>query len=158
MDLEEAPPETAASRGRAGWRRRSNLGGEIVIQVDVWLYGPLAKYAGDANRGSHGHVVLELPEGTRMRDLLDRLGIPPAEKGLTFVNGALTDTPGMEADTERELADGDRVGLCHRLSMWPFQYRFGAAVGEELKSAMQQRPDGGVYHTAKAAKTEDSDA
>ena len=93
-----------------------------------------------------------------MRDLLDTLGIPPAEKGLTFVNGALTDTPGMGADTERELADGDRVGLCHQLSMWPFQYRFGAAVGDELKSAMQQRPDGGVYHTATAAKTEDSEA
>lgn len=36
--------------------------------------------------------------------------------------------PGLAADLDLELADGDRVGIFHTKSMWPVQYRFGAAV------------------------------
>jgi hypothetical protein len=125
-----------------------------MIQLDVWLYGPLAKYAGDRSQGSHGHLAIELPEGSTMRDLLTLIGLPPAEKAMTFVNGSLTDTPGLLADLDRVLVDGDRVAFFHRKSMWPFQYRFGAATGAELKDAMRSREDGGISHsTARPAAT-----
>lgn len=118
-----------------------------MIQLDVWLYGPLAKYAGAQSKGSHGHLTVELPEGSTMGDLLALIGLPPTEKAMTFVNGSLTDTPGMLADIGRVLVDGDRVAFFHRKSMWPFQYRFGAATGAELKDAMRNREDGGISHS-----------
>jgi hypothetical protein len=121
-----------------------------MITLDVWLYGPLSKYAGSASQGSHANLTLQLGDSTTMRDLLSHLGIPLDEKGLTFVNGNLTDTPGLGADLERPLRDGDRVAIFHRLSMWPFQYRFGAAVGSELKEALEKREDGGIFHTTRS--------
>ncbi len=120
-----------------------------VISLDVWLYGPIAKYAGDHNRGSHAHLSVRLPAGSTMRDLLAKLGIPLAEKGITFVNGELTDTPGLAADLDRTLQDGDRIGLFHELSMWPMHYRLGAPTGLQLKEVMRKRADGGLYHSSK---------
>jgi hypothetical protein len=119
-----------------------------MIELDVWLYGPMAKYAAEQSRGSHAHLTLPLAEGSTMRVLLSRLGIPSDAKGITFVNGDLTDTPGLGADLDRELKDGDRVAFFHELSMWPFQYRFGAAMGAELKEAMVKREDKGIYHSS----------
>ncbi len=128
--------------------RRAAFVEEHVIKLDVWLYGPMARYAGDKSRRTHANVQVEMPDGSRMRDLLDRLGIPLAEKSMTFINGDLTDTPGLGADLDRVLQDGDRVAFMHELSMWPFQYRFGAAIGPELKAAMLKRPDGGIFHSS----------
>jgi len=113
------------------------------MHLEVWLYGPLARYGGEANQGSYAQLRLEMPEGVRMRDLLARLGIPLAEKGITFVNGQLTDMPGLAADLDLELADGDRVGIFHTKSMWPFQYRFGAGVNPVLEEKLKER---GVLH------------
>lgn len=110
-----------------------------MIKLEVWLYGPLAQYAPEKNASSHAQLQLELPEGTKMRDLLERLGIPLEKKGITFINAQLTDMPGLGADLERELQDGDRIGLFHERSMWPFQYRFGASASPELNEAMTQR-------------------
>ena len=117
-----------------------------MIRIEVWLYGPLAQYAGDKSEGSYAQLHLELSEGARMRDLLEQLGIPLEKKGITFVNAQLTDLPGMAADLELELRDGDRVGFFHERSMWPFQYRFGASTRSELMEATQQR---GLLHHAK---------
>lgn len=80
-----------------------------------------------------------------MRDLLERLDMPLAEKGITFVNGELTDMPGLAADLELELQDGDRIGFFHQRSMWPFQYRFGASTSPELMEVMQER--GFLHHS-----------
>lgn len=123
-----------------------------MIRLDVWLYGPLARFGGAQSKGSHAQVAVELTEGSTMRDLLLKLGMPHSEKGITFVNGNLTDTPGLLADLDRVLADGDRVAFFHGLSMWPFQYRFGAAIGSELKDAMRDRDDGGLYHTSTGSR------
>jgi len=128
-----------------------------LINLDVWLYGPLARYGGKESRGHYAHLQVPLPAGSRMRDLLAWLGLPLAEKGLTFINGDLTDTPGMGADLDHELCDGDRVGISHRLSMWPFQYRFGAAVGPELREKLQARPDGGIAHSPTVAEHQDAE-
>jgi putative ubiquitin-RnfH superfamily antitoxin RatB of RatAB toxin-antitoxin module len=110
-----------------------------MIKLEVWLYGPMAKYVHGENAGSYAQLQLELAEGTTMRDLIEQLGIPPEKKGITFINAQLTDMPGLGADLERELQDGDRIGFFHERSMWPFQYRFGASTSPELGKAMQRQ-------------------
>ncbi len=118
----------------------------MMIKIEVWLYGPLSRYGGPADQGSHAELHLELPAGTRMQELLAQLGLPLAEKGITFINRQLSDMPGLGADLERELLDGDRVAIFHEKSMWPFQYRHDAAASPELREAMR-RKDGGLHHS-----------
>lgn len=125
---------------------QGSVAGAYMIKLEIWLYGSLARYGGDLSRGSYAQLHLEVPEGTTMRGLLARLGMPVEEKGITFINGQLTDMPGVAADLERELKDGDRIGLFPPRSMWPFQYRFGATMGSELREALQSRPDGAIHH------------
>ena len=116
-----------------------------MIKVEVWMYGPLAKYAPDNSQPGYAQLNLEMPEGARMRDLVERIGLPLEEKGITIVNGQLTDMPGLAADLELELQESDRVAFFHERSMWPFQYRFGADTSPELLAAMQKR--GFLRHT-----------
>ena len=117
-----------------------------TIHVEVWLYGPLARYAGEQSQGSYAELQLELPVGTTMQDLLNQLGLPQEEKGITFVNGNLAALPGADSDQTLELRDGDRVGISHRRSMWPFQYRFGAQLTSELQDRFRDKRDRGVHH------------
>jgi sulfur carrier protein ThiS len=114
--------------------------------IEVWLYGPLARYAGEQSQGSHAQLQVELPVSSTMQDLLDHLGLPSDEKGITFVNGNLATLPGLDADRKIPLHDGDRVGISHNRSMWPMQYRFGANMTEEIKETFRQRKDRGVHH------------
>jgi hypothetical protein len=81
-----------------------------------------------------------------MQDLLDHLALPSEEKGITFINGKLAALPGVDADRGVELHDGDRVGISHRRSMWPFQYRFGANLEGNLQETFRQREDRGIHH------------
>jgi hypothetical protein len=117
-----------------------------VIHVEVWLYGPIARYAGEQSQGSYAQLDLELPAGSTMRDLIDRLGLPLEEKGITFVNGRLAALPGLDTDHNMVLNDGDRVGISHRRSIWPFQYRFGAQLTPELQESFRQKEDRGIHH------------
>ncbi|MBN1314146.1 MAG: MoaD/ThiS family protein [Anaerolineales bacterium] len=117
-----------------------------MISIDLWLYGPLAKYGGSANRGSHANLTLEFPDNSTMQQLMDRLDLPADEKGITFINRQLSDMPGLAADRNHELHDGDRVAIFHTKSMWPFQYRHDVAASPELKEAMRLR-DGGLHHS-----------
>ena len=119
------------------------------IRVEVWLYGPVAQYAGDGHRGSYAQLHLDLAPGSTVGDLVEQLGIPPEIKGITFVNGKLAALPGIEADLDVVLHDGDRVGISHRNSMWPHQYRFGAATTTELDEELRQRKDHGIRHEYK---------
>ena len=117
-----------------------------TINLEVWLYGPIARYAGDQSEGSHAELHLELPDGSTMRDLLDHLGLPLEEKGITFVNGKLAALPGLDSDHHLAFKDGDRVGISHRRSMWPFQYRFGANLTDQLQETFREQPDRGIHH------------
>ena len=117
-----------------------------TIHIEIWLYGPLARYAGEQSRGSYAELYLEFPEGSTMQDLLNQLGLPAEEKGITFVNGSLAALPGLDRDRDLVLHDGDRVGISHRKSMWPMQYRFGAQLTPQLQEAFHQRKDRGVHH------------
>jgi hypothetical protein len=117
-----------------------------TIQLEVWLYGPLARYAGEESQGSYAQLNLELPKGSTVGDLVRQLKIPAQERGITFVNGNLAALTGLEADLDLMLHDGDRVGISHRKSMWPFQYRFGAHLTPQLKNTFRQSEDRGIRH------------
>ena len=111
-----------------------------TIILDVWLYGPLARYGGEAeHHKSYANPRVELPVGSRLRDLLLHLDLPTVERGITFVNGNLSAMPGLQPDLDLLLQDGDRVAFFHLRSMWPFQYRDGAALAPELARAMSRR-------------------
>ena len=123
--------------------------GESPMKVEVWLYGPLARYAGET---IYAHLELDMPAGSTIQDLLEKLGIPSEERGITFVNGQLTAMPGIYPDLGLELNEGDRVGIFHQKSMWPFQYRFGAPIHKKLQEAMKTREGGALHHSYRPLK------
>ena len=114
-----------------------------TITVDVWLYGPLSRYGGDAARKTHANLKLTLPAASKIRDVLDVLALPTEERGITFINGDLSAMPGLQPDLDQELEDGDRVAFFHLKSMWPAQYRHGAGLAPGLESAMAEK---GLFH------------
>ena len=118
----------------------------VVATIEVWLYGPIAHYAGEASQGSYAHLYVGITEGSTVGDLIRQLEIPAERRGITFVNGSLAALPGLEADLDLVLHDGDRVGVSHRKSMWPMQYRFGAQLTPQLQETFRQRQDQGVHH------------
>ena len=117
---------------------------EETITVEVWLYGPLARYGGDAARKSHANLHLELPAGSRIQDLLNRLELPTEERGITFINGDLSAMPDLQPDLDQRLEDGDRVAFFHLKSMWPAQYRDGAALAPGLARTMDENKE--LFH------------
>jgi hypothetical protein len=119
------------------------------IHVDVWLYGELARYSGEDDRGSFANPKVSLPQGSAIRDLLACLQMPSGERGITFINGTLSAMPGMQPDLDHPLQDGDRVAFFHLRSMWPFQYRFGIPIAKEMSEAMQASKDQGLHHAYK---------
>jgi len=135
-------------------RRAEELLSE-TITIEIWLYGPIRSYADEVSDdvvldrtvgSAHAELHVELPNGSTVQDLLDHLNLPSEEKGITFINGKLAAMPGVDADRRVELHDGDRVGISHRRSMWPFQYRFGASLEDELEETFRQRRDRGIHH------------
>jgi len=117
------------------------------MTVDAWLYGTLARYGSNEEHVSFAHRQVVLPEGSTLADLLTRLGMPTEKRGITFINGQLSAMPGLQPDLGHLLHQGDRIGLFDPKSMWPFQYRHGAAVTEEMKQAMDEEKDHGLHHT-----------
>jgi hypothetical protein len=82
-----------------------------------------------------------------MADLLAHLRMPTEERGITFINGRLSAMPGLQPDLGHILRDGDRVGIFDLKSMWPFQYRHGGALTDEMERAMASEKDHGLHHT-----------
>lgn len=119
------------------------------IAVDVWLYGNLARYGNDAEQGSFANLKIRLPEKTTMADLLAHLRMPTEERGITFINGRLSAMPGLQPDLGHTLHDGDRLAFFDLRSMWPFQYRHGAMLTDEMARAMDDEKDHGLHHTYK---------
>ena len=114
--------------------------------IDVWLYGTLACHGGGAESGGFANLQVHLPEGSTMTDLLARLEMPTHKRGITFINGQLSAMPGLQPDLGHLLCDGDRVALFDLKSMWPFQYRHGAALTDEMAHAMGSEKDHGLHH------------
>ena len=118
------------------------------IQIDTWLYGKdLANYGREASQGSFANLKINLPEGSTMQDLLAYLKLPTENRGITFINGDLSAMVGMQPDLGHPLKDGDRVALFHLNTMWPFQYRLGAAMINEMQDALLNSKDQGLHHT-----------
>jgi hypothetical protein len=97
------------------------------MQVEVWLYGPLALY-GDPQATIACCRKVSLNEGATLQDLLVHLALPSSERGITFINGQLSAMPGIQPDLDYPLWENDRVAIFHLKSMWPFQYRQDAAT------------------------------
>ncbi len=123
-----------------------------MIRLEVWLYGPVAAYAGDKGQRAAASMQLEMPDGSTLGSLLDQLGIPTEEKGMVFVNGQLTDMPGLDVGRSHVLKNGDRIGLFHRKTMWPFQYRHGASISPELAAALDKLEGGALHHSPASVK------
>lgn len=113
-----------------------------TVTLEVWLYGPLAKYSGEDTVAAQ--CAPTLPEGSTVRDLLAHFKLPTEERGMSFINGNLSALPGVQPDLDRVLCDGDRVAFFHLKSMWPFQYRHGVAMEAGLSTALEQRQDFGL--------------
>jgi sulfur carrier protein ThiS len=117
------------------------------ITIDTWLYGDLAAYASQGEHSSYANLQITIPAGSTVRDLLSKLNLPTEERGITFINGDLSALPGVQPDLEHILVNGDRVAFFHLRSMWPYQYRHGAAMIGELSTALESRPGQGLQHT-----------
>jgi hypothetical protein len=117
------------------------------ITIDVWLYGLLRFYGGDAAEAAHANLKVQLPAGSTMSDLLARIGVPTEKRGITFISGNLSAMPGLQPDLDHVLQDGDRLGLFDPTSMWPFQYRHGAAMIPEMARAINEAEDLGLHHS-----------
>jgi len=124
-------------------------GGSGDISLDVWLYGDLARYGDPAAKLGFAHVTITLPAGSAIRHLLAALSMPTEERGITFISGNLSAMPGIQPDLDHILQDNDRVAFFHLNSMWPFQYRHGAAMVDEMRRALDEREDGGMNHAYK---------
>lgn len=117
------------------------------VVVDVWLYGTLACYGGEGDQGSFANIRVRLPDGSTIADLLARIRMRTEERGITFINGRLSAMPGLQPDLGHILHDGDRVGLFDPKSMWPFQYRHGVAMTDEMARTMVADKGHGLRHT-----------
>jgi sulfur carrier protein ThiS len=86
------------------------------MRVEVHLHAELARFAPD----QRGPLLLDLPAGTRVADLLERLALDTKRRIIVGVNG---DAAGLE----RELVDGARIDLLtpiaggapERSHIWP---------------------------------------
>jgi sulfur carrier protein ThiS len=117
------------------------------IKVDTWLYGILGKYGGDENERIFANVKVPLQENSTISDLLAYLKMPTEERGITFINGDLSAMVGMQPDLNHVLKDNDRVAFFHLVAMWPFQYRLGISMADELTDAMLASKDMGIHHS-----------
>jgi molybdopterin converting factor small subunit len=67
------------------------------MEIQVRLFASLRKYTNENSK-------LELEEGARVGDFLERIGIPPSDVAIILVNG-------RHATEDRPLQDGETVSL-----------------------------------------------
>jgi hypothetical protein len=115
------------------------------ITLELHLYGALSNYGNSETPGCSSMMVT-LPEKSTIRGLLTKLNIPSEERGITFINGDLSALPGLQPDLDHELNDKDRVAFFDLKSMWPFQYRHGAEMIEELTKELCEDEGKGLHH------------
>lgn len=116
------------------------------MKIDVWLYGELSAYGSEKAQKGFASVDLNLPVGATVADLLKTLKMPSEERGITFINGNLSALPGLQPDLDQELNENDRVSFFDQRSMWPFQYRHGAAMASGLTNVLNTDPESVMHH------------
>jgi len=113
-----------------------------TITIDVAIYGPLARAVG----GKHiATKEIALSAGATLGHLREQLGIKEEDTGYIFINSILCDVPGLTASRNLPLTDGDHIGFFSKVHMWPYQYRDGARMTQELKDALKER--GAMHHS-----------
>ena len=117
------------------------------IAVNVYLYGDLAHYGDEASPYGFASLRVCLKEKGVIRDLLTHLRIPTEKRGITFINGNLSAMPGLQPDLGHVLNNNDRVAFFDLKSMWPFQYRHGAMMIDEMAQALSAEKNKGLQHT-----------
>jgi hypothetical protein len=117
------------------------------ITVDLYLYGDLARYGGKDTAYGFASLHVSLQEGSVIRDLLAHMGLPTEKRGITFINAKLSAMPGLQPDLDYVLKNNDRIAFFDLKSMWPFQYRHGASMIEELAQALSDDKNKGLHHT-----------
>ncbi len=119
------------------------------MKIEVWLYGELSQFAEGKAKKGFASLSLEVREGTTIESLLQTLEMPTEKRGITFVNGNLSALPDLQPDLDQVLLDGDRISFFDLRSMWPFQYRHGAAMSEGLKGILETDPELIMHHQQK---------
>lgn len=74
---------------------------EIDLKVELNLYASLTKYL--PKKSSGNSCVVEVEEGTRVKELIAQMSIPQEAPKFIFLNG-------VHAQGDEVLKDGDRVG------------------------------------------------
>jgi len=119
------------------------------MNIDVWLYGVLSLYASEKAEKGFASIQCVLQDKATVGDLLKMLKMPSKERGITFINGNLSALPGLQPDLDQELKDGDRISFFDHRSMWPFQYRHGAAMASGLNQLLNTDPEVIMHHKQK---------
>ena len=73
-----------------------------MVRVEVRLFATLRRYYPDPD--AKNGVVLEMPEGASLNDLLSTLKVPVQEASILFVNN-------RKQTIDYVLRDGDKVGI-----------------------------------------------
>ena len=72
------------------------------MKVTLSLYASLTQYLPEKTGGNS--CVVEVEEGTRIKELISRMGIPQEGPKFIFLNG-------VHAEGDEMLKDGDRLGI-----------------------------------------------
>jgi molybdopterin synthase sulfur carrier subunit len=73
-----------------------------MLRVEVRVYATLRKYLGEEDQQEV--LAVQLATGSTVADLIARLGIPPAEVKVVFINHCAV-------PQDHTLQEGDRVGV-----------------------------------------------
>jgi hypothetical protein len=113
-----------------------------MLKVNVSLYGSLARFG----YGKYvAQVTVDLDGGTGKVELLQKLGIPPHERGYLFINAVLCEVPGVNTNANELLNEGDHVGIFSVDRLYPYQYRDGLPMSDGLKEMLKKH--GAMHHS-----------
>lgn len=96
---------------------------DITVTAEVRLFNAMVRFA----NGEESHRRIELPAGTTVGELADRLGIPRGDIFLVLVNGRDV-TPGLvgaAVNGHHVVEEGDVVAFSGAV---PYSYGYGAPV------------------------------
>ena len=122
--LSESEP-MHASQGTEHPQSRAGIGdnsGHVEIAIEVRAFNSLARYLRDRSR----RLMLRLPAGASVADILDQLGIPQREVFLVLCNGRDV-SPGLcgTLHTAFQPESGDVIALSGPV---PYSWGYGAPV------------------------------
>ncbi len=107
---------SSAAAQRTGWRK-----GKRHVQIEVALFNSLGRFS-----DKREPFRITVAPGSRVGDLIERLGIPSDLIYVAFVNGrCVTADLGRQLEDWVKLSDGDRVALSGPV---PFSRGYGAPV------------------------------